>query len=60
MPLSCNTVFINRDIDLSYDEVKTYKGRFYFSAIADNQNERSCVIEKTKEILKSLAFNIYN
>jgi len=60
IPLSSKTIFINRDIDDSYNSEKVYKGRFYISSVSDKHKERISMIERTKEILKSLNFNIYN
>ncbi|MCG8501078.1 MAG: hypothetical protein MJB12_11805, partial [Firmicutes bacterium] len=36
IPLTANTLFINRDTDHAYDSQKTYKGRLYFAAVGED------------------------
>lgn len=47
LPLSANSLFINRDRDGDYSSDKTYKGRLYYSAISNNI---SSILEITSEL----------
>lgn len=60
LPLSSNTLFINREINsFSGNDKKPVKGRWYISLIADNNEEREILLNRTKEILAELSFNIF-
>lgn len=60
IPLSCNSLFINRELDSASDQNKTYKGRLYITAAANCKEESLGLVEKTKRILDSLSFTVYN
>ena len=60
IPLSANTLFINQDLDDSTKQNKLYKGRFYMSVVSPSQQKRQVLLERTKEILRLMEFNIYN
>jgi hypothetical protein len=59
IPLSGNTLFINRDLDHGGAPLKTYKGRLYISAAASTHEKRRQLVDQTAEILRSLSFTIY-
>lgn len=60
IPLSCNSLFINREMDNDSDQNKTYKGRLYITAAANCKEASWGLVEKTKRILDSLSFTVYN
>lgn len=60
LPLSANTLFINREISDNRDNYKVYKGRFYVSVIGKDSTERGLLLETLRNILKFLGFRIYN
>lgn len=60
IPLSCNSLFINRELDSDSDQNKTYKGRLYITAAANCEEASLGLVEKTKRILNSLSFTVYN
>lgn len=60
LPLSANTLFINREINKSRDIFPVHKGRFYVSVIGKSSAEREFMLTRLKNILVSLGFRIYN
>jgi hypothetical protein len=60
IPLSSNTLFINRDLDMSIRKDKLYKGRLYLSVVSNHQEEQRVLMAKIRNSLKTLGFNIYN
>ncbi len=60
IPLSCNTLFINRKKGQTSGDGSVFKGKFYFSAAAGGQEERQFIVKTAKEILKDLCFTVYN
>ncbi len=55
LPLTANTLFINQST-----EKDIYKGRLYFSIIAENEGKRKMLVQKTISFLDSLSFSILN
>lgn len=60
IPLSCNSLFINRELDSTPDQNKIYKGRMYITAAANCKEESLGLVKKTKSALESLSFTVYN
>lgn len=60
LPLSANTLFINREISDNRDIHRVYKGRFYVSIVGKDFAERGFLLEILRNILESLGFRIYN
>lgn len=56
MPLSANTLFINRTLQEEHSQ-RDVKGRFYCSVVG-RPEERGMLLGKTKQLLESLAFKI--
>lgn len=59
IPLSGNTLFMNRELDTTPDPEKFYKGRLYISAAASTQKKRKQLVDQTTDILRSFSFTIY-
>lgn len=62
LPLTSNTIFVNRDtsIETDVDKNKYYKGRFYFSVIDDNDEEKEVLIKRLVDLFLSLNFKVFN
>jgi hypothetical protein len=60
MPVSCNSMFINRMLDVSADKGKTFKGRLYCTSVAENESDRMALTERVKETLQSISVLVYN
>ncbi|WP_294343026.1 hypothetical protein [uncultured Clostridium sp.] len=60
IPMSANTVFINRDIDKEFDEEKVYKGRFYLSIATKSISEVANIENELRNIFRRLSINVYN
>lgn len=60
MPLSANTLFMNREKNYIDDKNAVYKGRFYFSVIAEDDENRVLVLNNIRNLFKSISCNIYN
>ena len=60
LPLSANTIFINRDTDSPKACDDFYKGRFYYSAVSEDREERNTLQMKLKDLLRSMSFTVYN
>ncbi|SHI58668.1 hypothetical protein SAMN02745163_00432 [Clostridium cavendishii DSM 21758] len=60
IPISSNTMFINRDLDISPKEEKIYKGRFYMCIVSSDSEERENILDKVKKTLYELSVQIYN
>ncbi len=60
IPLSCNTLFINRNRGQTSGRGSLYMGKFYFSAAANLPAERQNITGDADKILKSLNLSIYN
>ncbi len=60
MPLSANTLFINKELDNKEKADAVYKGRIYFSVIAEDEEKRESLIKAVRALFKSLLCNIYN
>ncbi len=53
IPLSANTLFINREKNYIEDENAVYKGRFYFSVIAEDDENRVLVLDSIRNLFNS-------
>ena len=60
IPMSANTMFINRDIDKEYNEEKLYKGRFYLSIATKSISEVANIENELRNIFRRLSINVYN
>ncbi|MBU3103939.1 hypothetical protein [Clostridium gasigenes] len=60
IPVSSNTLFINRDLDISPKEEKIYKGRFYMCIISSSTQGREEVLNEVRKILADLFVEVYN
>lgn len=60
IPLSSNTLFINRDLDPEPQPDSLYKGRLYFSVVSHSQDTRRLLMEKVRGVLQSMGVTIYN
>lgn len=60
IPLSANTILINCEINNDNSFNRSFKGKFYFKAIADNKYNLKKLIVNTKKVLKEMNFTIYN
>ncbi len=60
IPLSCNTLFINRDMRRTMNTGRMHRGRFYVSIVSHNDIDRLDLDSRCRDTLKSLSFTIYN
>ena len=60
IPLSANTLFINRELSDDKHIQKVYKGRFYVSVVGKDLKERGFLLETLRNILVALGFRVYN
>lgn len=60
IPLSANTLFINRTLDKTPSPDKLYRGRIYFSLAESDIQPNQFLLEKFKELLESLSLKIYS
>ena len=60
LPLSSNTLFINRKLDSNYSAEKIYHGRLYFSVISNNTESYQYLMIRFTELLDSLSLKIYS
>lgn len=60
LPLSCNTLFVNRRLDKTYTPKKLYHGRLYFSVVSERKDYGQDLSLKLKTLLESLSFKIYD
>lgn len=60
IPLTANSLFINREMDSSYNPEKVYKGRVYFAAVSESNQSMAEVTQSMKEFMKGMGFNILN
>jgi hypothetical protein len=60
IPLSSNTLFINKELDDLQNEDKIYKGRFYMSVVSKNIAEKVRILNQVRGVLKDLSVQVYN
>lgn len=60
IPLTANTLFINRDADNAGDTQKTYKGRLYFAAAGETYEGIMEIIQKMRVFMEDAGFKIQN
>jgi hypothetical protein len=60
LPLSSNTLFINRDSDPSPDPERMHRGRLYYSVVSDNSGDCEYYQTAVRETLKMLSFTVFN
>lgn len=60
IPISSNTLFINRYLDGGQEEGKIYKGRFYMCIISNGIEDRMIMLNKVKDALSDLSVQVYN
>lgn len=60
IPMSANTMFVNRDIDKEYSEEKLYKGRFYLSIATKSISEVANIENELRNIFRRLSISVYN
>lgn len=58
IPLTANSLFINRDMDNAYNPQKSYKGRLYFSAVSKDVEGILDVTHKMKTFMENCNFKI--
>ena len=58
IPLTANTLFINRDTDHAYDAQKTYKGRLYFAAVGEHTQTILEDTQTMKAFMENRSFKI--
>jgi hypothetical protein len=60
IPLGANTLFKHREMERETVEPVTYKGRLYVSAASRSEEGRKSLLERTRNVLLELEFQIYN
>lgn len=60
MPLSANTLFANRDAEITTDNTKIFKGRLYMSLVASSQERRKELAKRVRTLLEALSFTVYS
>ena len=60
LPLSANTFFINSGVFSGDDAVESFKGRFYYSVVADSPEKRMIINDRLIAALKKLEITVFN
>lgn len=60
MPLTANSLFINREANIAVNNQSNYKGRLYFAAVSQNMNGILDIIQELREFMAKLEFKIHN
>lgn len=60
MPLSANTLFINKELSSTKVDSTIYKGRLYVSVIGADDAQRGSLIQELRFLFQSLSCTVYN
>jgi hypothetical protein len=60
LPLSANTLFVPEGFNPGISADEFCKGRFYYSAVSGNLEDQLALQQRLKDVLKSMAFTVYN